>query len=144
MRGGSVIPRALWLAAAAMLGAAGLSACAEKPQAPGAPVYAKHTYTVRAQVVALPDPANPAAEFQVHHEPIPHFNAGGGNLGMNAMIMPFPVAEGLSLSALRAGQKITLTFEVDFDEARDSIVTYRATKVEPLPDDTALDFGRAQ
>jgi hypothetical protein len=123
--------------AVAPLGA--LSGCAKRQPAVASTIE-KHTYTVRAQIVTLPEPGSPTGELQVRHEAMPHFRAGGGELGMNTMIMPFPLAEGLSLSGLSVGQKIDLTFEVDFDTAKDALAGYRATKIEPLPDSTELDW----
>lgn len=100
----------------------------------------KDVYVVRGRVAQVPDPQNPASEFQVHHEAIPHFRGSGGRLGMNVMTMPFPLAEGLSLAEVKVGDVIELTFEVDFDVENDRPVGYRATDVKPLPTDTELDF----
>lgn len=116
-----------------------LTGCAKREGAAESTVE-QHTYTVRAQIVALPDPTSPAGELQVRHEAIPHFRAGAGELGMNTMVMPFPLRDGLSLAGLHEGQKINLTFEVDFDTAKDALTGYRATAIEPLPDSTELDW----
>jgi len=132
----------LFLIGAVAVSAIGLSTqigCAKREPASASTVE-KHTYSVRAQIVALPRTDDPTSELQVRHEAMPHFRAGGGQLGMNTMIMPFPLAEGLSLSGLHEGQKVTLHFEVDFDTAADTLTGYRATRVEPLPEDTVLDW----
>lgn len=113
--------------------------CARR-QPEDASTIEKHAYTVRGQIVALPSGDGPVREIQVRHEAIPHFRAGGGKLGMNTMVMPFPLVEGLLTSGLREGQKITLHFEVDFDTAADTLTGYRATGIELLPEDTALDW----
>ncbi len=97
-------------------------------------------YTVRARVTSLPDPANPLSEFAVHHERIDEFKASGDETGMNAMVMPFPLAEGLSLSRLKPGDIIELTFTVDFNIKQDKPVAYRATRWSPLPTDTHLNL----
>jgi hypothetical protein len=95
---------------------------------------------VRGQVVQVPVAGAPTSEFQVRHEPIPHFVGQGGALGMDTMIMPFPLADGLSLDGIDEGTKVELTFEVDFNTADQSLVGYRAVAVSVLPADTALDF----
>lgn len=127
------------LAAGAVALSAAPLGCARRESA-AAQGIEKHIYTVRGEIVALPDPGNPTSELQVRHEAIPHFRGGGAELGMNTMIMPFPLAEGLSLEGLSEGQPVTLTFEVDFDVERDTLTGYRATKIEPLPEDTVLDW----
>jgi len=98
------------------------------------------TYTVRGIVVSLPDQQNPASDLMVHHEAIPEFRGQNGTRGMNEMTMPFPVGEGLDLSGVQAGQKVRLTFTVDYDEKGQRLLTYRATAVEPLPEGTELDL----
>ncbi|MDX2115667.1 MAG: copper-binding protein [Planctomycetota bacterium] len=100
----------------------------------------KDVYVVRAVVVSLPDAANPASEFQARHEAIPNFVGQDGELGMDTMVMPFPLADGLDLSAFQTGDKVELTFEVDFDAAAQRLLGYRATAVKPLPAETELDF----
>ena len=97
-------------------------------------------YVVRGQVVRLPSIADPTAEFVVRHEAIPHYRASGAKLGMNTMAMPFPVATDLSLAGINVGDKIELTFEVQFDTENDRPVSYQATAITPLPASTELDF----
>ena len=110
------------------------SAAAPQPQ------VRKDLYTVRGIVTELPSPDAPLAEFKVRHEAMPHFRAEGGKLGMDTMIMPFPLATGLSLDGLKVGDQIMLSFEVDFDPETDRLLGYRATGVQPLPSGTILDF----
>lgn len=118
----------------------GLSGCARRQPPSNEPTIEKHVYTVRGQVIALPSADAPAAEFQVRHEAIPHFRASATELGMDTMAMPFPLAEGLSLVGVKVGDKVTVTFEVDFDSDAGRPAGYRATKVEPLPPETELDW----
>lgn len=88
-------------------------------------------YTVRGEVVRVG-----ARELAIRHEPIPDFaDRSGAVVGMSAMVMPFPVAEGVSLAGLVPGAKIRFTFLMDWERNRMEI-----DRLEPLPADTALRF----
>lgn len=143
-------PASIWaltLLSASLL-ATGLAGCArdsddETPeQATQSAAEAVRTdlYVVRGEVRRVPNPSDPAAEFVVRHEAIPHYRASGGKLGMNTMAMPFPVAAGLSLDEVKVGDKVEVTFEVEYNVEQDRPIAYRATLVQKLPDDTQLDF----
>jgi hypothetical protein len=114
-----------------------------KPSKPpeAATTIVKHTYTVRGEVQQLPDPADARKEFMVRHEEIPEFKGPQGQLGMKAMVMPFPLGEGFKADGLSMGQKITLTFTVEFDTATDRPKRYYADSWTPLDPATALDFS---
>lgn len=95
-------------------------------------------YTVRGEIRQLPDGENPAMGLQIRHESIPDFvNRDGDVVGMRPMIMQFTPAPDLDLSALVVGDKISFTFDVDWDGAPLMLVT----EIEPLPADTELDFS---
>jgi len=112
---------------------------AESPAAAASSIQ-KDTYTVRGLVVQLPDPSNPAAEFNVRHEAIPNFRQQDGKLGMDVMDMPFPLAPGVDLSNLKIGDKVELTFEVELDLNENKFIRYQATAISVLPPETVLDF----
>ena len=97
-------------------------------------------YTLRGEIVGLPDAADPDRSVKVHHEAIPDFRSAEGEIvGMGSMTMPFPVADGLKLDGFADGDKIEMTLEVNRDlEARPP---YRITRVTRLPEDAVLDFG---
>lgn len=100
-------------------------------------------YTVRGQIQSLPDPADPRAELQIHHEEIPEFvGASGETVGMRAMTMPFPtLAPGVSLEGLSIGDKIRFTFGVVWVEGTSRrYPTWTVTAIEPLPPETELQF----
>lgn len=128
-------------ALAAMPAVAACRRAEEKPAPAAESNIRKDRYTVRGLVVTLPEEGNPSAEFQVRHEAIPHFVGQDGEMGMDTMTMPFPLAEGLSLAAIKVSDKIELTFEVDFDTAAKQLTGYRAVALSVLPADTALDFS---
>ena len=115
-----------------------VAGCSRAP-APAPATKADQVYTLRGQIAMLPDPAKPANELQIRHEPIPNFvNKEGKVVGMNAMIMPFTPAPGLSLSELAVGDIVEFTFEVRWTSRPAS----RVTTIRKLAADTKLDFGR--
>ncbi|MCA9281819.1 MAG: copper-binding protein [Phycisphaeraceae bacterium] len=97
-------------------------------------------YTVRGQVVEVPVEGDIKSEFRVRHEAIPEYRQAGGKLGMNTMTMPFRLGEGMSLAGVEVGDKVALTFAVEYDPGFAKLRTYYAVKVEELPTDTSLDF----
>lgn len=110
-----------------------------------------HTYTVRGEIVSLPDAIN---DLQVRHEAIPEFKNPDGSMGMNTMIMPFWPPQGLSRDDARIagriasfsvegrvpGEKVEVVFDVLWN-ADGTILGYYATSVTPLAPDTVLDFS---
>lgn len=67
-------------------------------------------YTVRGRIVMLPEAGKPLSDLQIHHEPIETLVNPNGTVGMPAMIMPFPVAKGVSLDGLAVGDAVEFTF----------------------------------
>ena len=111
-----------------------LTTACSKPQGP-AP---EHIYTVRGQVVAVPDPARPKSTLQIRHEPIPEYvNNKGEKVGMGSMTMRFPGAPGLDLSGIAPGDAVEFTWEVRWA----SPPFARVSKVTKLPPGTTLNFG---
>jgi len=124
---------------AAILLAATLVACGSSSQKQT--TVQTVSYTVRGQVLNLPATDSPAPEIIVRHEPIPSFKNAQGVVGMESMAMPFPLAKGLSLEGIDAGDPVELTFEVDHDPKTQQIIGLRAVKVVELPSETELHFG---
>jgi Cu/Ag efflux protein CusF len=103
---------------------------------PGGPVMRR--YTVRAEVVRLPDPGAPLREIVLRHEAIPDFVGQDGKVvGMPAMVMPLEVAPGLPLEGVRPGDKVEIVLRVDWTRP-----SYRVEQVRPLPAGAVLDLGR--
>lgn len=95
------------------------------------------TYTVRGEIVDLPDPEDPTSAFYVYHEAIDDFRGIDGQIsGMSSMAMPFPVDENLDLSDLTRGDKVEFDLYVDWDGDPATLVT----RVEKLDPDTILEF----
>ncbi len=117
-----------------------LSACARK-KAPAATVH-KVVYAVRAEMVRVPAPDEPAPEIQARHEEIPSFVEKHGDppTGMRAMTMPFAVDPRVSLEGFEAGTKVLLTFEVDYSVETGLITGYRVIQLEKLAPETELVF----
>lgn len=106
--------------------------------AASAPAQAKR-YTVRGEVVRLPESGAPSPEISIRHEAIPDFeDRQGAVVGMSAMVMPFRVGSGVSLAGLEPGDRIRFRFAVDWSSNRIELES-----VEELPRATALDFGPA-
>jgi len=75
-------------------------------------------------------------ELTLRHEPIPDFaDRSGAVVGMAAMVMPFPVAKGVSLAGLAPGARIRFRFVMDWERNRMEI-----DRIEPLPADAPLRF----
>lgn len=132
----------LTLIAAAL--AAGLASCKERAEEPSedqirsefeAEVWKVAEYTVRGEVVAMPT-ADEA--MQIRHEAIPDFK-GPDKMGMDVMVMPFPFAEGVSIEGIEVGDKVMLTFSVDYEDGW-SPLEHRVIRYKELPADTELDF----
>ena len=125
-------PRILLLA---LLAAGG---CTSSAPPEGAPASPSRRYTVRAEVVRLPEPGAPLRELVLRHEAIPDFVGQEGRVvGMEAMVMPLEVARSLSLDGVRAGDKVEIVLEVDWSRP-----SYRVVKLRLLPSSTVLDLGR--
>lgn len=123
-------------AALAFVLASGAVACrSEAPPAPSATDVRR--YTVRGEVVALPEAGG--RELSLRHEAIHEFvDRSGAVVGMNAMVMPFPVEPGVSLDGLAAGDKVRFRFAVDWSRNRFAIES-----LEKLPAETTLEYGEA-
>lgn len=98
------------------------------------------TYTTRGRVATVPSPASPLTEFAVHHEEIPEFVGRNGELGMNEMVMPFPLGDGISVDNLTPGQPIELVFNVDWVTS-DGTPAYYVTQITELPAETELNLN---
>lgn len=84
-----------------------LAACGGSSE-PSGPVQ---SYDVAGVITQLP--AGPGTELMIRHDEIPDFvNRAGETVGMNAMVMGFPVAESVDLSAFAEGDSVAFTFVV--------------------------------
>lgn len=125
-------------AALVLLLPTGLGGCgdADAPYA-GPPESAQATpdrYTVRGVIRQLPADGN---DLRVEHEAIPDFRSAGGEIvGMGAMVMPFPLAEGVGLGDLQPGDKVEIVLEVNWTGVR----PYQATSVVPIDPQTPLEL----
>jgi len=114
-----------------------LAGAACRDPAPPPPPAAVDRYVVRGEIARLP--ARPGDEISVRHEAIPAFkDRTGAVVGMDPMVMGFGVGKELPLSGLQVGDKVQLTFTVDW--SRPALTVER---LERLPGDTRLQFGEA-
>ncbi len=101
-----------------------------------APPPAADSYTVRGEIVRLPEA--PGGEVLIRHEAIPDFRGMDGKVvGMASMTMPFPLAAGVKLDALAAGTPIEFVLEMRWKDDRQPVAV---TRIAPLPPGTALRF----
>lgn len=94
-------------------------------------------YPTRGRIMMLPDPRNPAAELQIHHEPIDTFVNANGTVGMNSMIMPFPIGADESLGGLSIGDAVEFDFAAWTTPGNRH---YEARRIRKLPADTKLNL----
>ena len=114
-----------------------LACGAEAPEAEDATVPAA-TYTVRGRVLDMP--TAPGEEMRIEHEAIHTFvDYRGEVVGMDAMTMSFPLAEGVGAD-VAPGDLVEFDLRVDWNAEPLSTVT-RMTKLAP---ETELVFGRAE
>jgi hypothetical protein len=110
-------------------------------QPQGRPAGGGHTYTVRAKVVQLPAPNNPASGLYLSHEAIDRFvDRDGKIVGMDPMTMPFPLADGVALDGLQPGDVVELKLHVDWGADPEVEIT----GLRELPADTKLSFRNAR
>lgn len=101
-----------------------LAAC-EAAKQPAA--TAPQTYDVRGEVLRLP--AAGSREILIRHEAIPGFrNEAGKVVGMEAMTMPFTLAEGAAVEGLAPGDVVSFTLETRWELERDPVRVIRIVK----------------
>ena len=94
-------------------------------------------YDVRGRIAQAIDRTTSKPSIWLEHEAIPDFVGITGEVeGMDSMVMPFAVADGLDLSGLEVGSKVRFELTVDWSAK----VPGRITRIETLPAETALSF----
>lgn len=96
-------------------------------------------YVTRGRIERLPgDDAGPR-EILIQHEPVPEFtNAEGIVVGMNVMIMPFPVSPGVSVEGMAVGDPVEFEWAVWWTSAARG---WEIRAITALPKDTPLNLG---
>jgi hypothetical protein len=112
----------------------GLTGCDRQPATAAPATPPEQVYMVRGRITGLPIAGQPGSELAIAHEAIPSFVRNDGKLGMNAMVMPFTPAPGVSLEGLAVGDPVEFTFEVRWK----SKPRMQLTKISKLPADTEL------
>lgn len=106
-----------------------LAAC--QPAKPPAPAAAPQTYEVKGEVMRLP--AAGSREILIRHEAIPDFRSEAGKVvGMDAMTMPFTLAEGVALDGIAVGDPISFTLETRWELDRDPVRVIRIAKDDAI------------
>lgn len=71
-----------------------------------------YVFTVKGIIKGLPGDGRATNEILVKHQPIPDYRDDTGKItGMMAMTMPFYLADGVSLSGIKAGDSVELKVE---------------------------------
>jgi hypothetical protein len=112
-----------------------IASCDRKAAAPATP--ADQTYTLRAQVTALPNP--PKQALRLHHEAIPTFVGADGKIeGMEEMEMEFPyLAPAAKLDGIAVNDLVEATMEIRWK----SQPRFQLTSIHKLPAGTKLNLG---
>jgi len=95
------------------------------------------SYDTRGIIISLPTEVR---TLQIHHERIEEFVGRSGEIEpMDIMVMPFPLADGVSLDGFSVGDKVALTFEVSWSADNPG---HWLTDIEKLPADTELKLKK--
>jgi hypothetical protein len=90
--------------------------------------------------MALPKPGDPSSTFSVFHETIPDWLRPDGSKGMNAMVMPFPLANGVSIDGLAVGDAV----EVVVRQYTTGPLPYETLSVKKLTSEIPLNLPQAE
>lgn len=117
-----------------------LAGCESKPNTPAQTGFTNPArYTTRGVIEELPDAkrvGNP--DLMIQHERIAEFkDLNGKVVGMNSMIMDFPLAPGVSIAGFAKGDKVEVVLEVDWSQ----LPPHRAASIKKIDAGTVLDFS---
>lgn len=113
----------------------GLAGCSGKDGGSG------RTYTLRGQVIQLPDPKNPGTGLTLNHEAIDDFVSRDGELvGMDPMSMSFLVDEKVPLQGIQVTDIVECKLHVDWGGQPEVEIV----EIRELPPGTKLDFRAAK
>lgn len=100
---------------------------------------------IRGEIKSMPADGVAGDDPKIHHTQIVDFKGADGSIpvtadgiaGMRSMTMPFPMAEGVSLDGIAAGDKIEFDFEVRWNDGRAS---WEVTRIEKLDPSVEIDY----
>lgn len=87
-------------------------------------------------MIGLPKAGDPSSAFTLFHEDINEWMRPDGGKGMHAMMMPFPLAKGVSLEGIDVGDKV----EVSVRQYKSGPIPYEVLTIRKLPSNTALSL----
>ena len=158
-----------WITTTALIGsmamALAIGACAESNNdASGEDTHARHDHGAEAhddadagrtdlyegiegEIVALPG-ERADGDMRLKHEHIPGFKNEAGEVpvtpdgirGMKSMVMPFPLADGVSVEGYETGDKVRFSFRVNWDGGA---AAWEITQIEKLDPATEIDYSNA-
>jgi Cu/Ag efflux protein CusF len=106
---------------------------AEKQEAAVPP----QSYAMRGMVRQISEPDVEERQIWIHHEAIDDFvDIRGDTVPMDAMTMPFHLAESVNLTGVEPGDKVSFRLDVDWSAG----VPARIGHLEALPVETQLSF----
>jgi Cu/Ag efflux protein CusF len=134
-KGFSTMSRATTGATLLLLAVAFLGGCGgtEKQEASVPP----KSYAMRGMVRQISEPDVEERQIWIHHEAIDDFvDIRGDTVPMDAMTMPFNLAESVDLTGVEPGDKVSFRLDVDWSAG----VPARIGHLESLPVETQLSF----
>jgi len=135
MQGVSPMTRATAGATLVTLAIAFVGGCggAEKQE----PTALPRSYEMRGMVRRISEPGVEERQIWIHHEAIADFvDIRGDSAPMDAMTMPFHLAESVDLKDIDPGDKVSFRLDVDWSAS----VPARIGHLEVLPVETPLSF----
>jgi Cu/Ag efflux protein CusF len=117
-----------------------LTGCEKTPATPASTGFQNpERYITRGVIEDLPDPKRIGTpDLMIQHERIAEFkDLSGKVVGMNSMIMDFPLGPGVTLNGLAKGDKVEVVLEVDWTQ----LPPHRAASIKKIDAATVLDFS---
>ena len=98
------------------------------------------SYAMRGMVRQISEPDVEERQIWIHHEAVDDFvNIRGDTVPMDAMTMPFHLAESVDLTGVEPGDKVSFRLDVDWSAG----VPARIGHLEALPAETQLSFEKS-
>jgi len=95
------------------------------------------SYSMRGMVRQITEPGVEERQIWIHHEAIAEFvDIRGNSAPMDAMTMPFHLAESVDPTGIEPGDKVSFRLDVDWSAS----VPARIASLEILPVETQLSF----
>jgi len=102
--------------------------------------------SILGEITMIPIENDPTTELKIRHQQIPNFKTKDGTIninskgiaGMASMTMPFPLAEGVSISDFAIGDKVSFDFQVNWSGTGPA---WEVTQIEKIDQSIEIDFS---